>query len=164
MRMIRRLIDEFHAISDRYGIEELSTSGMGYLVACGLNEPHFDHTRRTLAFAMEQNKILSRFNETHQTNRFLRTAIHRGPIAFGNLGRHSFIHDVWCKTIAQARTPAENQSSGYIRISRTVHDRLSDIEDLRFVPEDIVDSEIVWILKMPNRFGISSDSKPGLSG
>lgn len=150
MRMIRRLIDEFHASTDRFGIEELSTSGMGYLVACGLNEPHFDHTRRALAFAMEQNRIVARFNETHDTELYLRTAIHRGPIAFGNLGRHSFIHEVWCKTIALARTPHDDQPGGYVRISRSVYDRLSDIEEYRFVPEDIVDTEIVWILKAPH--------------
>ncbi|MBI1325298.1 HAMP domain-containing protein [bacterium] len=147
MRTIRRLIDEFHASTDRFGIEELSTSGMGYLAACGLNEPHFDHTRRVLAFAMEQNRIVARFNETHDTELYLRTAIHRGPIAFGNLGRHSFIHDVWCKTIALARMPNEDQAESYVRISRSVYDRLSDIEEYRFVPEDIVDTEIVWILK-----------------
>ncbi len=147
MKLIRSLTDEFHANTSRFGIEELSSSGMGYLAACGLNEPHFDHTRRALDFALELVKIVSDFNDRHRTHLYLQIAIRRGPITLGNLGRHAFIHELWCKTISLARASNADRSKGYIRISKSVYDRISDIEDYRFEPEELNSGEKVWILK-----------------
>lgn len=147
MTKIRRLTDAFHAVTIRMGIEELSISGTGYLVACGLNIPHFDHTRRALAFALEVEKVVQEFNRINGSSLFLRTAIHRGPVTSGNIGRHSFIHDLWFKTIDLTRRQNHSRSSGYIRISKAVYDRISDIEDYRFEAEEQIDNEQVWILE-----------------
>jgi class 3 adenylate cyclase/HAMP domain-containing protein len=146
VQMIDSLIGQFDEAAVRHGVEKLSSSGAGYLAACGLNLPRYDHTPRLLAFATELQWIVSTFNAEHIATLHLSVGVHRGPVTSGKLGRHAFVNELWALTIELAREIEPNSRKSAVRVSKKVYDRVSTHQEFRFEQDTVSQDDNAWTL------------------
>lgn len=145
-QMVKELVTRFDAVAEKQNIEKLSSTGAGYLVACGLSSPRFDHTPCVLRFAQELLWQVATFNAEHITRIYLSIGVHRGSIGSGKIGRHTFIHELWGRTIDLAREISEIEGKSAIRVSREVVDRVGDHTRFEFVRDEVGVDEPAWSL------------------
>lgn len=144
--LLRDLVDRFDTAAERLKMEKLSSTGPGYMVACGLNIPRFDHSACILSFAQELLWQVATFNAENVTRIYLSIGVHRGKIGSGKIGRHAFIHELWGRTIDLAREISEVEGKSAIRVSREVVDRVGDHTRFEFLRDDVGTEDPAWSL------------------
>ncbi|MBI1325295.1 HAMP domain-containing protein [bacterium] len=144
--LVKELVTRFDAAAEKLHVEKLSSTGSGYLVACGLTISRFDHTPCILRFAQELLWQVATFNAENITRVYLSIGVHRGGIGTGKIGRHAFIHELWGRTIDLAKEISEIEGKSAIRVSREVVDRVGDHTRFEFVRDEIGTEEPAWTL------------------
>lgn len=145
-QLVKELVSRFDEAAERLHIEKLSSTGPGYMVACGLSVSRFDHTSCILRFAQELLWQVATFNAEHITRIYLSIGVHRGGIGSGKIGRHAFIHELWGRTIDLAKEISEIEGKSAIRVSREVVDRVGDHTRFEFVRDDVGTEDPAWSL------------------
>lgn len=130
--LLQALVESFDEVAARHGVEKLTSSGGGYLAACGLKEPQFDHTPRVLAFSQDLESMIAIFNAQNFTRLQLSIGIHRGPIHTGRIGRNEFVHGLWARTVSLATEIEPTLGRSAIRVSDEVQARVSGHPEFRF--------------------------------
>jgi class 3 adenylate cyclase len=126
--LLNDLVTAFDEVAERHGVEKVRTVGSSYLAVCGLSVQRPDHTRRMVEFGLDLLHIVRRFNLERAVNLGARVGINTGPVVGGVVGRTRFIYDLWGATVNVARGLAEGEVNT-VRVTQTVHDRLSDLYD-----------------------------------
>jgi len=113
------------------------TNRQGYLASCGLIVPRVDSARRTVEFALELQKILTRFSDQNGAALTLRAGIDSGTVTSGLVGPSSLVYDMWGDAVSLAhRVQGSGNEPGIFLTQRTV-DQLPDT--LVFERSGIVD-------------------------
>lgn len=146
LNMTRQLIESFDEAALRHGVEKLSSSGAGYLAACGITRSHFDHTQRILAFVQELECIVTTFNAQHVTSLHLSAGVHRGPVGSGRIGRNDFVNELWAKTVELATEIEPTFGRSAIRVSDDVYERVCSNPDYRFERDTTTIETNAWTL------------------
>ncbi len=145
--LLQKLIASFDEIAVRQGVEKLSSSGGGYLAACGMKELRLDHTQRILEFAQDLESQIALFNAQNFTRLQLSIGIHRSPILKGRIGRKEFVNNLWARTVTLATEIEPTLGRSAIRVSDEVQARVSGHPSFRFERDTGGRNSDAWTLR-----------------
>ncbi|MFN8090350.1 MAG: adenylate/guanylate cyclase domain-containing protein, partial [Mycobacterium sp.] len=146
LALINELIRQMDAEAEDLGIEPVRSVRNGYLASCGLTVPRLDNVRRTVEFAMECQRIITRFNSEEGTSLGLRAGIDTGDVGSGLVGRNSFVYDMWGGAVNLAHQIKGGAPQSGIYVTARVHDIMRD--DIAFTETGTItvdgESQPVW--------------------
>lgn len=146
LALINELIRQMDAEAEDLGIEPVRSVRNGYLASCGLTVPRLDNVRRTVEFAMECQRIITRFNSEEGTSLGLRAGIDTGDVGSGLVGRNSFVYDMWGGAVNLAHQIKGRAPQSGIYVTARVHDIMRD--DIAFTESGTItvdgESQPVW--------------------
>ncbi len=96
------------------------------MVVGGLPDPCSDHAIAIAEMALDMQKAILEFNETHSQVLSLRIGIHSGPVVAGVIGIKKFLYDLWGDTVNIASRMESHGLAGRIQISEHTFHLLPD--------------------------------------
>jgi class 3 adenylate cyclase/hemoglobin-like flavoprotein len=123
---LTELFDEFDDSAERYGLERQNSLSTGYMAVCGLSEARFDHSKRTVDFALAAIEIIQRLNVKYNSALALRTSIHTGPVTAGVVGTQRLGYSIWGETAYIASSLQSKADLNYILLTQSVYERIAD--------------------------------------
>lgn len=123
---LTELFDEFDDSAERYGLERQNSLSTGYMAVCGLSEARFDHSKRTVDFALAAIEIIQRLNVKYNSALALRTSIHTGPVTAGVVGTQRLGYSIWGETAYIASSLQNKADLNYILLTQSVYERIAD--------------------------------------
>jgi class 3 adenylate cyclase/hemoglobin-like flavoprotein len=124
--LLTELFDEFDLVAERYGLERQNSLGTSYMAVCGLTQARFDHSKRTVDFALGMLDIIQRLNVNYNSALALRISIHAGSVTAGVVGTERFRYSVWGETAYVASSLQSKADLNHILVTRSVYERLAD--------------------------------------
>lgn len=126
-QMLTRLFDEFDEAAEHFGVERQKTTSTDYVAVCGLTSAKFDHSKRTVDFALAMLDIINRRENGRRIFGLgLRISIHAGPIAAGVVGTQNFGYSIWGETVYLASCLHNQTELNYILLTQSVYERVAD--------------------------------------
>lgn len=124
--LLTELFDEFDDCAERYGLERQNALSTSYMAVCGLTQARFDHSKRTVDFALGMLDIIERLNVNYNSALALRISIHAGSVTAGVVGTERFRYSVWGETAYIASSLQSKADLNHILVTRSVYERLAD--------------------------------------
>jgi class 3 adenylate cyclase/hemoglobin-like flavoprotein len=124
--LFTKLFDEFDTAAERYGLERQNSLSTGYMAVCGLTEVRFDHSKRTVDFALVMIDIIQRLNVIYNSALALRIGINAGPVTAGVVGTQRFGYNIWGETAYIASSLQSKADLNYILLTQSVYERIAD--------------------------------------
>lgn len=146
LSVVNTLVRQFDSAAENLGVETVQSLHDWYMASCGLSVPRLDSAQRAVAFAIELQHIVRRFNDETGNNLSLRIGIDTGVATSGLLGRSNLAYDMWGSTVNLARELKNAAQQPGIYVTTRVRDAVG--EEHRFVAAGTVDDgdESVWRL------------------
>ncbi|MFP5272802.1 adenylate/guanylate cyclase domain-containing protein [Coleofasciculus sp.] len=124
--LLTELFDEFDSVAEQYGLERQNSLSTSYMAVCGLSEARFDHSKRTIDFALVMIDIIQRLNVNYNSALALRISIHAGPVTAGIVGTQRLGYSIWGETAYIANSLQSKADLNYILLTRSVYERIAD--------------------------------------
>jgi class 3 adenylate cyclase/hemoglobin-like flavoprotein len=124
--LLTNLFDEFDSSAERYGLERQSSLSTSYMAVCGLSEARFDHSKRTVDFALVMLDIIQRLNINYNSALALRISIHAGSVTAGVVGTQRLGYSIWGETAYIASSLQSQADLNYILLTGNVYERVAD--------------------------------------
>jgi len=124
--IINKLVRQFDAAAETHGVERIRNTHNGYLASCGLTVPRLDNIHRTVAFALDMQTIIDRFNAETGRNISLRAGIDTGSVTAGLVGRAGMVYDLWGGAVQLASTMRRGSPQPGIYVSQKVYEATRD--------------------------------------
>ncbi|MBW4661438.1 MAG: HAMP domain-containing protein [Drouetiella hepatica Uher 2000/2452] len=124
--LLTELFDEFDSAAERYGLERQNSLSTDYMAVCGLTQARFDHSKRTVDFALVMLEIIQRLNAKYDSALALRIGIDAGPVTTGIVGTQRLGYGVWGEAAYIASSLQSQADLNYILLTQTVHERIAD--------------------------------------
>lgn len=124
--LLTDLFDEFDDSAERYGLERQNSLSTSYMAVCGLTQARFDHSKRTVDFALGMLDIIQRLNLNYNSALALRISIHAGSVTAGVVGTEKLRYSVWGETAYIASSLQSKADLNHILVTRSVYERLAD--------------------------------------
>ena len=124
--LLTELFDEFDSAAEHHGLERQNSLSTSYMAVCGLTQARFDHTKRTVDFALAMLNIIQRLNVNHNSALALRIGIHAGPVTAGVVGTQRLGYSIWGETAYIASSLQSQADLNYILLTRSVYERIAD--------------------------------------
>ena len=121
---INKLVRQFDAAAESNGVERVRNTHNGYLASCGLTVPRLDNIHRTVDFALEMQRIVTRFNAETGGTIALRAGIDTGTVTSGLVGRAGLVYDLWGGAVQLASKLRRGQAGIYV--SQDVYEATRD--------------------------------------
>jgi class 3 adenylate cyclase len=125
-RLLTQLFDEFDALAERYGMERQQTISTDYMAVCGLTQTHFDHTKRTVDFALAMLNSLPSIALAQQSALSLQIAIHTGSVNAGVVGTQIFGYKLWGEEVDLIIRLHPQAELNTIVLTRPIYEQLVD--------------------------------------
>jgi class 3 adenylate cyclase len=132
MTVVNELVRQFNDAAERGGVEQVRILRNGYTASCGLNVPRLDNIDRTVAFAIEMQRIVDRFNTENDYHLRFRAGIDTGTVTSGLVGGTSMIYDMWGSAVDLAYQVQAGGPQPGIYITGRVYEAVRDTH--RFTP------------------------------
>ena len=124
--LLTELFDEFDSVAEQYGLERQNSLSTSYMAVCGLSEARFDHSKRTVDFALVMIDIIQRLNVNYNSALALRISIHAGLVTAGVVGTQRLGYSIWGETAYIASSLQSKADLNYILLTRSVYERIAD--------------------------------------
>lgn len=152
-KMLNELIHFFEQVARKHDVEPFKIIGEQYVVVCGVNKLHLDHSKRIADFALEILKNLEGFNQKYHTALNLKIGVHRGPLKAGivsNKEEQMLTYNLWGETMNIANYLNQKAPPNTILVSETVYDSLHGL--YYFEQEQVLELEDqgkleTWVLR-----------------
>jgi|JFJP01.1.fsa_nt_gi Hemoglobin-like flavoprotein len=125
-KLLTELFDEFDSAAERYGLERQNSATTSYMAVCGLSEVRFDHSKRTVDFALVMLEMIQRLNVNYNSPLALRISIHAGSVTAGVVGTERFGYRIWGETAYIASSLRNQANLNYILLTQSVYERIAD--------------------------------------
>ncbi|GAQ39827.1 adenylate cyclase [Mycobacterium pseudoshottsii JCM 15466] len=126
------LFRQFDSAAESLGVERIRTLHNGYLASCGVTTPRLDNVARTVAFALEMQRIIERFNHQSGHQLRLRAGINTGNVISGLVGRTSVVYDMWGAAVSTAYQMHSGSTQPGIYVTSQVYEAMRD--ERQFAP------------------------------
>ncbi len=126
LEIINKLVRQFDAAAESHGIERVRNTHNGYLASCGLTVPRLDNIQRTVDFAVDLERIVSRFNTESGHDLKLRAGIDTGSVSSGLIGRAGLVYDLWGGAVQLASKMRVGSLQPGVYVSEEVYDATRD--------------------------------------
>jgi guanylate cyclase len=101
VNLLNTFFSHFDSLTERYGVEKISTSGDNYMVAAGVLKPRADHAQALAAMALDmQDYLKSGTGENNEVQ--FRIGINSGAAVAGVIGQKKFHYDLWGDAVNRA--------------------------------------------------------------
>ncbi|AFZ23577.1 family 3 adenylate cyclase [Cylindrospermum stagnale PCC 7417] len=125
-QLLTQLFNEFDQTAEHYGMERQNTISTSYMATCGLTQARFDHSKRTVDFALAMLDIIQRMDKSHNSAFGLRIGIHAGSVTAGVVGTQRLEYVIWGETAYLASRLQTQAELNYILITQSVYERVAD--------------------------------------
>jgi class 3 adenylate cyclase len=148
LELLNDLYRRFDDAAEEHGVERVRTTRQGYLASCGLSVPRVDHARRAVDFALEMQRILTRFSARHAAELHLRAGIDSGTVTSGLIGRAHVAYDLWGDAVSLAFHVQRGSGAAGIFVTDTVKQSLVDTRVLSDAGKLQTDggTEQIWLV------------------
>nr|WP_232007136.1 adenylate/guanylate cyclase domain-containing protein [Mycobacterium intermedium] len=148
------LFREFDSAAESLGVERIRTFHNRYLASCGVTTPRLDNLHRSIEFALEMQRIVTRFNNqaTQPSHRLgLRICINTGDVISGLVGRSGLVYDMWGGAVGLAYQMHRAATGPGIYVTSQVFESMRDIQEFSAVGEISVNgtTQRIWRLVEP---------------
>jgi class 3 adenylate cyclase len=126
LRVVNELVRQFDDAAARNGVEPMRILRNGYTASCGLNVPRLDNVERTVAFAIEMQRIVTRLNAEDDLQLGFRAGIDTGQVTSGLVGSTTMIYDMWGSAVDLAYQIQAGGGEPGIYITSRVRDAVHD--------------------------------------
>ncbi len=123
--MLNEVFSTFDALTEKYRLEKIKTSGDSYLVVGGLPVPKPDHLEAIAEMALDVLTSITKFHQIGEDHLQLRIGIHTGLVEAGVIGKNKFIYDIWGDTVNIASRMETTGLPGTIQVTETVYQLLA---------------------------------------
>ncbi|HEY9829336.1 MAG TPA: adenylate/guanylate cyclase domain-containing protein [Stenomitos sp.] len=125
-QLLTQLFDEFDVLAERYGMERQQTISSDYMAVCGLTQTHFDHTKRTVDFALAMLNSLQNIARGQPSELGLQIAIHTGSVNAGVVGTQIFGYKLWGEDVDLTTRLYPQANANAMIVTRPVYEQLAD--------------------------------------
>lgn len=122
--LLNSIFSEFDLLTDQLGLEKIKTIGDAYMVVGGLPLPRDDHAEAIADFALEMQKIISKFYQATGEPLQIRIGINTGPAVAGVIGLRKFVYDLWGDAVNTASRMESSGLPGKIQVSAQTYEKL----------------------------------------
>lgn len=122
--LLNSIFSEFDLLTDQLGLEKIKTIGDAYMVVGGLPIPRADHAEAIADFALEMQKIISKFYQATGEPLQIRIGINTGPAVAGVIGLRKFVYDLWGDAVNTASRMESSGLPGKIQVSAQTYEKL----------------------------------------
>ncbi|WP_162052169.1 adenylate/guanylate cyclase domain-containing protein [Gloeothece verrucosa] len=127
IRLLNEIVSAFDEAAEAYGVEKMRTIGNLYVAVCGLSVARVDHVKRTVDFALDLLKLITRFNQQQGTKLSLDIGIHCGPVVGGIVGKTRFIYALTGETMRIAYAIHSSPRQNVIQVTHKVYESVKDL-------------------------------------
>jgi class 3 adenylate cyclase len=124
--VVNKLVRQFDAAADSFGVEPVQTMHDWYLASCGLSVPRLDSAQRAVDFATELHRIVDRFNSETGNTLSLRVGIDTGAVTSGLIGKSSLAYDMWGSTVNLAYQLKNDSPQPGVYVTSRVYEAVGD--------------------------------------
>jgi len=124
--IINELVRQFDAAAASHGVERVRNTHNGYMASCGLTVARLDNSHRTVAFAIDMQNIIDRFNTETGNHIGIRAGIDTGSVNAGLVGRAGMVYDLWGGAVHLAATMRRGSQEPGIYVSQKVYEATRD--------------------------------------
>lgn len=126
LTVVNDLVRQFDDAAQEHGIEQVRILRNGYTASCGLNVPRLDNVDRTVAFAIDMQRIVERFNAENNFQLRFRAGIDTGTVTSGLIGGSTMIYDMWGSAVDLAYQAQAGGPQPGIYITDRVYQAVAD--------------------------------------
>ncbi|WP_285032522.1 adenylate/guanylate cyclase domain-containing protein [Mycolicibacterium sp. lyk4-40-TYG-92] len=126
LSVVNELVRQFDDAAARNGVEPMRILRNGYTASCGLNVPRLDNVERTVAFAIEMQRIVTRLNAEDDLQLGFRAGIDTGQVTSGLVGGATMMYDMWGSAVDLAYQIQAGGGEPGIYITSRVRDAVHD--------------------------------------
>lgn len=126
LTVVNELVRQFDDAAERGGVEPMRILRNGYTASCGLTVPRLDNVERTVAFAIEMQRIVARLNAEDNLQLGFRAGIDTGQVTSGLVGSTTMIYDMWGSAVDLAYQIQAGGGEPGIYITSRVRDAVHD--------------------------------------
>ena len=126
LELLNEIFSYFDVLTERYGVEKISTIGDSYLAAAGVPVPRDDHAQTIAALALEMNDYIQSLPQQNGRPVVFRVGINSGPLVAGVIGCTKFHYDIWGDTVNTASRMESQGVPGKIQISESTYDLIRE--------------------------------------
>jgi len=124
VQLLNEIFLEFDALTDRFEIEKIKTSGDCYIAASGLPLPRDDHAQVAAEMALAMREVARGFRTPVGEPIQIRIGLNTGPLVAGVIGRKKFTYDIWGDTVNVASRLESCAAPDSIQVSAATRGRL----------------------------------------
>jgi class 3 adenylate cyclase len=117
VKLLNAIFLEFDALTDRFAIEKIKTSGDCYIAASGLPLPRDDHAQVAAEMALAMRDVVHGYCTPEGERIEIRIGLNTGPLVAGVIGRKKFTYDIWGDTVNLASRLESCAAPGSIQLS-----------------------------------------------
>jgi class 3 adenylate cyclase len=131
VQLLNEIFLEFDALTDRFEIEKIKTSGDCYIAASGLPLPRDDHAQVAAEMALAMREVVRGFRTPVGEPIRIRIGLNTGPLVAGVIGRKKFTYDIWGDTVNVASRLESCAAPDSIQVSAATRGRLGSAYHLQ---------------------------------
>jgi class 3 adenylate cyclase len=153
LKIINKLVHQFDAAAVTHGVERVRNTHNGYLASCGLTVPRLDNIHRTVDFALDMQRIVTRFNAETGQKVQLWAGIETGTVTSGLIGRAGLVYDLWGGAVHLASRMRHGADQPGVYVGQKVYEATRDTRQYTPAGAITVDDqeEQVWRLAEDQR-------------
>lgn len=137
--LVDEVFRQFDSAAEAGGVERIRTLYNGYLAGCGMTTPRLDNVHRTVEFALEMQRIVSRLAEETGHRLSLWAGVTTGDVVSGLVGRSGVVYDLWGPAANMAYRMRGGAPQPGIYVTEGVYDAVRDTRQFTKADPVVVD-------------------------
>jgi class 3 adenylate cyclase len=124
--LLNRIFSSFDDLSEKFGLEKVTTIGDGYVAVSGLPTARPDHISAAADMAFAMREALSQHIVPGYGQLGMRFGLATGSVVAGVIGKRKFRYDLWGDTVNTASRMESHGAPGMIHVTADIYKALAN--------------------------------------